>query len=403
MSSVAEAERERKNRWPVIAALNAVSTLAQIGQFGIAFILFPLALEAKHADALFIGSVSSALWIGNLVGLLVAPNFVSAFGYRATVFTGLATSGIALAVVPLSDASGWILLAPLSGLGYGLRWIGNETWLFGITPLRMQGRIVGIHESLLGIAAVVGPALIGLIGVNSRWPFFVAAALSLSASIPLLLAGRCEMPTAAHAARVDVNPPRLHTVRSFVSLGALVAGTGGLIEGGFVSFFPVFASEQSMDSSKIAWLLSIFGLGGMLLQFPLGWLVDKRSFKAAAMLTCVGTAAVALGLLMGSLQPSSTAALVFILGGTITGYLTLGIIAATRSTNPQTLALQVSRVSIAFTALSACGPLAVGVLIKTFGPSALMVFAAAAAILSGILTILWRGERQRTQKSTELP
>jgi hypothetical protein len=120
-------------------ALNAVSAIAQIGQFGIAFMLLPLALENRHSDAIIIGSVSSALWIGNLTGLLIAPALIERVAIAQTVLLGLMKSGIALTLVPFLHSTVWILLAALTGFGYGLRWIANErgssqtAWLMSIS------------------------------------------------------------------------------------------------------------------------------------------------------------------------------------------------------------------------------------------------------------------------------
>ena len=151
------AHSERR-QWRVIFALNTVSTLAQIGQFGIAFALFPLALQARGAPAWEIGAVSSALWTGNLLGLIYAPRVISRIGYNRTVYAGLLISGIALFIAPHLPLYCWWSVAILTGLGMGLRWIANETWLFGAVPRESQGRIVGLHETLLGIAVVAGPA-----------------------------------------------------------------------------------------------------------------------------------------------------------------------------------------------------------------------------------------------------
>lgn len=78
--------------WQTISALNAVSALSQVGQFGIAFVVLPV-------------------W--------------------------LAEQGT------------------LAGFGLGLRWIGVEPWLHPIAPADARGRLVGFHESLITLAPIV--------------------------------------------------------------------------------------------------------------------------------------------------------------------------------------------------------------------------------------------------------
>ena len=180
----------------------------------------------------------------------------------------------------------------------------------------------------------------------------------------------------------------------FFAGGALIAGIGGLIEGGIISLYPVFASHKQLDTSEAAWMLSVFGLGAMLLQFPLGWLVDTKGFRTAVAWTGVVTAVCATALLVAPVRTLVfSGASMFVLGGAITAYLTLGIIAATSDANPEVLATEVSRVSIAFTSLSAVGPLIAGGLVTVFGGGVLMIFAAG----GGVLTVALLMRREMSQ------
>ena len=55
--------------WRTIIALNLVSTVAQIGQFGIAFVVLPLWLAQQELSAGLLGLFASSLWFGQLPGL----------------------------------------------------------------------------------------------------------------------------------------------------------------------------------------------------------------------------------------------------------------------------------------------------------------------------------------------
>jgi MFS family permease len=100
---------EPRRPFLAIAVLDATSLLAQIGQYGIAFVLFPLALQARGVAAWQIGVVSSALWLGMLVGLLMAPSWVARHGHLATLLAGLADAtglrGLALGVTAATLAA----------------------------------------------------------------------------------------------------------------------------------------------------------------------------------------------------------------------------------------------------------------------------------------------------------
>lgn len=383
-------------RWRGIAALNASSAIAQVGQHGIAFILFPLALEAQGLPAWQIGVISSAVWLGMLLGLLVAPGVVARLGHGATVGTGLAASCLALVLTPMLPWQAWAATAALCGVGLGLRWIGLETWLYSVVPDQARGRIVGFHEALLGGAAVAGPALIAVLGANGR-SFVAAAFFSAAAAMPLWWAREVRLPKAGRPprngwSRIDVTA----ALRKYASLGPAIAGLGGVIEGALVGLYPVYAASRGFETTQTAWLLTVFGVGAMLLQFPLGWMVDACGLRRAALLVALTTLAGTLVAPQLPIDLAAHAALMFVLGGAITGFLTLGLIAATQHRDAAHLTGEVGRVSIAYTGLSVTGPLVAGALASIAGAGSLMPFiGATAAVLAVIVMVTARSRGGR--------
>src|ERR1700679_479115 len=79
-------------RWHAIGALTAVSALAQIGQFGMGFMVLPVWLAHHGLDAPRAGLFSAAQWAGMVAGLLAAPHLAGRIGAKATVTLGLAAS-----------------------------------------------------------------------------------------------------------------------------------------------------------------------------------------------------------------------------------------------------------------------------------------------------------------------
>jgi MFS family permease len=388
--------------WPSVLALNAVSTLAQIGQYGIGFALVPLALEARGAAPWQIGAISAATWIGMLAGLVAAPRIVSRIAHRRTVLCGLVLSSAALLLMPELPWVGWALPAAALGFGLGLRWIGNETWLYQSTPGTARGRIVGIHESLIGIASVAGPALIAAVGVADRVAFVVAALCTALAAAPTFVARAATGRTTAaavphsptHAAAMSpsrvisgaMSPSRVVSAAMSPSLwlGAAVAGAGGVIDAAWLGLYPVYAAGLGMGSSDTAWMLSVFGLGAVLLQWPIGWLADARGARVTAGLCAAATLLAAASMSVPGPSIWLLAAQSFVLGSTTAGFLTLGMIAATRSAEPARMAAEVSQVSIAYTAGAGAGPLLAGALVSGWGVAGLQGLVVAAALAIGL-------------------
>jgi MFS family permease len=320
-------------------------------------VLFPLALQARGAAAWQIGVVSSALWVGMLAGLLMAPACVARRGHLKTLLAGLVASVLAPALTPWFPLPGWLGTAFVTGLGLGLRWIGLETWMYAVTPVHARGRIVGLHEALLGISAVLGPVVVA---------WFALALVPLAGTRAIRLA--CASATSPERASVRRLGAEL---RRYRSAGVAIAGLGGMLEAAWLALFPVYAAAHGMDAERIAWLLTLFGIGAMAWQFPVGWLADVAGLRGVAIGVSVATLAAALLSTPLATHPVAFAALTFVLGGVMSSFLTLGILAATLSDHPAELDAEVSRVSIAYTTLAAIGPVAAGALVTLGGPGLL--------------------------------
>lgn len=336
-----------------IVALNIVSTLSQIGQFGLGTTLIPIALEAKHASPSFIGSTSAAFWLGMLAGLLVAGKLTRNLGYRNTVILGLLLSALSFVLMPLTDWHWWMMPASTIGFGMGLRWIANETWLYRLAPNHARGRVVGIHETLIGIASFTGPMIIVALGVTKPDVFWVSAAIILMA-IPALFMATTLPATDNNSAQSSKN------LLFWLGFGGLIAGLGGWVEGSLLALLPVYNGDIGLKPSDTAWLFTIFGVGAFVCQFPVGWLSDHKGVLFTTKLcAALGLIAVTCALALGT-SLLALASAMFILGGATAGLLTLGMIWATLQGTGAEITNRVRQVSITYTLLSAAGPFVSG-------------------------------------------
>lgn len=387
--------------WRTIAALNAVSTLAQIGQFGIAFVVLPVWLAAQGLDASQLGMFAASLWIGQLPGLGIAPWLCKRMGPMRVIVLGLACTIAALTLVALTVWPYWILGGMLSGFGLGLRWIGVEPWLYGIAPADARGRLVGFHETLIALAPIVAPALAGRLGLEGDAIFWIGGAFALAALAPLLLArnpGRsghyAPLGEAAADAAAKVHAPVSTMLRDSVfRQGLVIALLGGMLEAAVSGLFAIFAQGRGMSIVQTADLLAIFGLGGLLMQYGVGWLADHRGVGFAGVCCALGIVVVSAGLAL-PLSALQVSVAVFLLGGFITALLTLALVASTMA-RAGNLASNVSMVSMLYTLSAAIGPLIAGATMEATHSDALIGFTAAAALtLAGALAATAHSKNQ---------
>lgn len=367
--------RETRIDWRTITALNTVSTLSQIGQFGIGFVVLPLWVSQHGLNAAQLGLFAAAEWAGMLFGMAVAPRLNVLLGHRRVITAGLLASIVGLALMPSSGWPVWVPAAALIGLGMGLRWLGLEPWLYHIAPNDARGRLVGFHETLISIAPILAPVLVRWAGISGEAPFVLGIGFTGLALVPLLWA----RPAPAEPEALPSHGPeqdRAH--RAILAMGVTIALIGGLTEAAYSGLFPIFGAGRQLDAEQMVTLLSAFGLGGLLLQYGIGWLADHRGLRFAALANAGLTALVALiaALPLGYL---GLAVAVFVLGGTITAYLTLAIIAATQAGDGD-LSLNIRRISMTYTAASVAGPLVAGAAMKNLASEALIWLVAALAL-----------------------
>lgn len=364
--------------WRSITALNAVSTLAQVGQYGIAFVVIPVWLAQQGLDARQLGVFAASLWLGQLPALAVAPRLCRRFGPRRVVAAGLLCTVVALPLIALSEWPRWPLGGALAGAGLGLRWIGVEPWLYRIAPAHARGRLVGFHESLIALAPIVAPLLAGHFGLRDFSVFWAGAAFSMLALVPLAMArGADDISSTARAALASTN--RLGTFGELVFLrGVIIALLSGMVYGALSGLFGLFTQGRGLSVAQTADLLALFGVGGLLLQYPVGWLADHQGVGRAAIMCALGTAAAALWLAW-SMDYAIAMVAVFLLGGFITAFLTLAIVASTMTTGGN-MARNVSVISMVYSGTGVVGPLIAGATMAATRPGALMMLTAILAL-----------------------
>ncbi|SEF04901.1 Predicted arabinose efflux permease, MFS family [Burkholderia sp. WP9] len=379
-------------RWPAIAALTAVSALAQVGQFGIGFMVLPVWLAHRGLDAPRAGLFSAAQWTGMLAGLLIAPWLVARIGAKSTVSLGLLATLVAFAAMGALSWPLWLIPGLLTGLGIGLRWIANETWLYSLVPAESSGRVVGVHEALIATAGVIGPALAVWCDVDGRMTFAAGAAFTFAAALPLWSTASDEKRPALDTARPvrKTSDERRLPIGALVSLGMVVVAAGGIGDGALYGLFPLFADAHGLSATQTATLLTLFGVGGMALQFPVGWLADRAGL-AATVIVCAALSTLAIcGFALNAPASWLAAASALLLGGMNSSFITLGMYAAACS-DKAALTRNMRLVSLTFTASSIVGPLAAGFAMKARGSDMLMW---QLALMSGALVIYTLGLRE---------
>lgn len=349
--------------------------------------LVSLLLEARGHGGLVIGLVAAAYSVAILAFGPLVPPVMDRLGPVPTLIGGALVAAAAIAAIPHAGALAVIfMLRFMMGAGNAFDWIISETWVNSLPGEADRGMIVAAYTSIWGAGLAGGPILLNVTGTSGAGPFLVAAAFLVAAMVPVVAARRVAPPMAV--------PRRAGRLRGIARSAPLALGAGfvcGFGEGAFFALFPVHALRHGFDAGGAVLLLSIFAAGGIVLQMPLGWLADRLSRRvllAGSAATALGCAAAVPWVLAA---PAAAWAVLFLWGGAVGGFYTLGLIVLGSRHAGGDLAAANTAFILSYTVGLIAGPAVAGTLMAAWPAHGLP--ATIAAVYAGFLAAALRAGR----------
>ena len=266
---------------PVFAACAAIGL-----QAGAGMPLVPLALEREGHDKLTIGIVSAAWAVGMLAFGTRIPAWAARYGaVPAIVGSVVVGSIITAAYTVTSGPVAWFILSFLHGVVGGVPWVVTEIWMNVVVEEKQRGRVMGAYAMLVALGLALGPLVLQVTGVRGPVPFLTCAALALLVTVPLIPYWK-KAPPIDHPK--DSGFRTVMLLAPLAMFGGLVCGFG---EQNAFSFLPVYAVDAGVSDQTGALWLSLFVIGNVALQWPIGWMADHFD-RRAVLAGCTLTSAV---------------------------------------------------------------------------------------------------------------
>lgn len=236
-------------------------------------------VNGLHAASLYIGSFAMALVAERLLGLA---------GFKRLLFGGLVMVFVALPVFPfVSDLRIWLLLRLLVGAGDSAIHFASQLWLLLISPPGQRGRNISIYGMSYGLGFSLGPLGIRLLPYGEWVPFVLLS--FLTALIAILVYHQMPNTYPEKSGIVKDKGQRKYVLIYRLAWFALLPSLMyGYMEASMNSNFPIYGLRTGLSSGQISTLLPFFGIGGLILQLPLGYLSDRFGRKGVLMAAGVG-------------------------------------------------------------------------------------------------------------------
>lgn len=315
-----------------------------------------------------VGLIMAANYVGLILGSLIAPTLVRNVGYVRS-FSASAALGSASAIAHLLVISPvpWMVFRTFTGLAMSVMFVVAESWLNSSSTNANRGRLLTMYSVVYLVSMGAGQPLLAVFSPEGAQIFAATTILIAFCLIPVAVLRVSGEPQA------DREPPRL--IQTFMrsplaGIGILIAG---VMTGATWSLTPLYGQQVGLDDGAIGILMLLVSLGTVVLQWPIGWMSDKRS-RALAILWSAGLSAVAAGLIV-LFRPEGTMlfVLVFLYGGFGMPLYSLSVALANDQFEPHEMVRAAGAIVIYYGAGSVVGPLLGSQFMRWFGPTGLFV------------------------------
>lgn len=294
-------------RETILALGSAIASVTIVGS-GLSLVmpLLALRLDENGYSASAIGLHATAGGLAVAIGAAFVPAAAHRFGVKRLLLLSLLIG--ALSLMSFAAVSGfwvWLIIRAIFGAALTTLFVTSEFWINAIAPPRHRGFILGFYATSLACGFASGPLILGFTGVAGIAPFAAAVALFALAAAPIVL-------WSGEAPQMD-SAPRA-PVLAFLAAVPVATFAGllhGAIETASLGLLPVYALRAGESAETGAFLVTLFALGNVVFQLPIGFASDRmprgRLLILLALLSLCGA------LVLAALGPAHFAAFCFLL------------------------------------------------------------------------------------------
>jgi MFS family permease len=295
-----------------LVAIGAIlfSTALYIMGNGLVGVLIPVRGHMAGFSNLTLGFIGSFYFAGFVIGCFAGPRLVARVGHSRSfaVGAGISAATVLLQSMFVSELF-WILLRGAFGMAAACIYMVIESWLNDRASNENRGRIFSVYLTVNFISIIAGQMLFATGSPSGFVLFSLAAVFYALCLVPM---GLTQLPP-PHAAHVPaLRPLRLYRISPVGVIGCIAVG---FANSAVWTLAPVFAQAHGLNKGWIAVFMSIFTLGGALVQLPLGRWSDRVDRRVIIATVCVLSCVLGLALAtFGGTERWTILPLIFVFG-----------------------------------------------------------------------------------------
>ena len=353
-------------RWLPLAA--AIASISVVGiAIGLGMPLLSIILETRGHSATMIGLNTAVAGIASIAAAPIATPIGARLGVVPALIVMMGLGALAFLGFYYADAFWmWFPLRVVLHVALTVVFILSEYWINVSAPPRRRGLVLGVYATMLSLGFAFGPWLFARIGSDGFLPFGVAYILVIVGMVPVAAAWR-ESPIIP-ARSNQTNSDFIRYIWLVPTATAAVLVFGAVETGGF-ALFPLYGTRVGYTEAEAALLLSMIGLGNVLLQVPIGLLSDRVGDRRWVLAACAAIGFAGM-LLLPVIEEQwwPTAILLFGWGGAVAALYTVGLAHLGSQLTGRELASANAAFVLCYGLGMLLGPQAIGVGLDLLGP-----------------------------------
>ena len=260
-------------------------------------------------DATTMAWVMSAYFIGFLIGSRMTPRMIARVGHvRVFAALGSMVSAAFILYPAAPDPVVWSLMRLVVGFGFSGIYVVAESWLNAAATNENRGKTLSLYllVQMTGIIAAQG-----LLNVADPGGYLLFVTMSVLVSVsfaPILLS---VAPAPAFETTRPMGLMQLFEISPLGVVGTFLLGSGFAA---ILGMSAVFGSLKGLSIAEISIFVGIIYVGGLLLQYPVGYLSDRMDRRTLIVaITVIGPIAILV------LMPFTSHVAVLLLAGFVIG------------------------------------------------------------------------------------
>ena len=280
-----------KNSWALLLGM----LLLMVGN-GLQGSLIGIRGAIENFSTVQLSFITSGYFVGFLFGSRLAPEMIRRVGH-VRVFAALASlvSAVLILYPTITDPIVWFVLRILFGFSFSGVYVTAESWLNNSSTNETRGKALSIYMIVQMTGIVASQAFLNFDDPAGYVLFVIPSVLVSLSFAPILLSAQ---PTPAFETSKPMSLAKLYETSPTSAIGMFLIGAVFAAQFGMAS---IFGTEAGLTVKEISIFVSAIFLGGLVLQYPIGWMSDRMD-RRVLIFACAlgGSFAAIIGIFLGT-------------------------------------------------------------------------------------------------------